>query len=93
MKSQKVKTLGTKAQLALALAAIGAADGVIAGTRYVYGGGSSSCPGAQMCSGTLPGVSQTWYWCCSLGPIERCGSAGFYLVGGSTVTAGSCISN
>jgi hypothetical protein len=94
MKSKKLGTLGTKAQLAIALAAIGAADGAIAGTRYVYGGGSSSsCPGAQMCSGTLPGGSQTWYWCCSLGPIERCGSASWMIVGGNLVAAGSCISN
>jgi len=33
MKSKKLGTLGTKAQLAIALAAIGAADGAIAGTR------------------------------------------------------------
>jgi len=94
MKNQKLGTLGTKAQLAIALAAIGAADSAIAGTRWLMGGPGivSSCPG-QMCSSLLPSSSQTWQWCCSLGPIERCGSSQWFFVNGSIVGGGSCISN
>lgn len=93
MKNQKLGTLGTKAQLAIALAAIGAADSAIAGTRWIIGGpGIVSCTGQMTCSGSLPGGSQTWNWCCSLGPIERCGSAQWFFANNTFVAGGSCIS-